>query len=92
MRSPHLLLTFLHHECRTLTRLSAPAAATVVAWGVWSDRVQRRSPFVLCAQLLCLAGFAINISPAPIGVRYFGTFLVVAGGYAGYPAMTAWCV
>ncbi|KAI0692599.1 MFS general substrate transporter [Cerioporus squamosus] len=63
---------------------------TVVAWGVWSDRIQRRSPFVLCGQLLCLAGFAINISGAPIGVKYFGTFLVVSGGYAAYPAMTAW--
>ncbi|RPD60526.1 MFS general substrate transporter [Lentinus tigrinus ALCF2SS1-6] len=66
------------------------AAATVVAWGVWSDRIQRRSPFVLCGQLLCLTGFAINISPAPIGVKYFGTFLVVSGGYGAYPAMTAW--
>ena len=63
----------------------------MIAWGFWSDRIKRRAPFVLCGQLLCLAGFAVNVSAAPIGAKYFGTFLVVAGGYAAYPAVTAWC-
>ena len=71
-------------------RSRAHAATIVVVFGFWSDRVKRRAPFVLCGQLLCLAGFAINISSAPIGAKYFGTFLVVTGGYSAYPAMTAW--
>ena len=40
----------------------------------------------------CFVGFVINISPAPIGVKYFGTFLVVAGAYAGFPGVIAWYV
>ncbi|KAM5545341.1 hypothetical protein V8D89_000954, partial [Ganoderma adspersum] len=66
------------------------ATVTVVVWAIWSDRIKRRFPFVLCGQLLCLVGFAINISNAGIGVKYFGTFLIVTGGYAAYPADTAW--
>ena len=68
------------------------AAATVVVWAVWSDRIKRRAPFVLCGQLLCLTGFVVNVAAESIGARYFGTFLVVSGGYAAYPAMVAWCV
>ncbi|KAI0752396.1 MFS general substrate transporter [Daedaleopsis nitida] len=64
--------------------------ATVIAFGFWSDKVQRRSPFVLCGQLLCLTGFAINVSRVGIGAKYFGTFLIVSGGYAAYPSMVAW--
>ena len=65
---------------------------TVVVWAVWSDRIKRRAPFVLCGQLLCLTGFVVNVAAESIGARYFGTFLVVSGGYAAYPAMVAWCV
>ena len=65
---------------------------TVVVWAIWSDRIKRRFPFVLCGQLLCLIGFAVNISHASVGVKYFGTFLIVTGGYAAYPADTAWFV
>ncbi|KAI0708286.1 MFS general substrate transporter [Earliella scabrosa] len=64
--------------------------ATVVVWAVWSDRIKRRAPFVLCGQLLCLTGFVVNVAAGSIGARYFGTFLVVSGGYAAYPAMVAW--
>ena len=74
-----------HHDARTWNK-----AATVITWAIWSDRIQRRAGFVLAGQLLCLAGFAINVSAAPIGARYFGTFLIVSGGYAAYPSVTAW--
>ena len=41
---------------------------------------------------MCLIGFAINIADVSIGAKYFGTFLVVAGAYAGFPGVVAWCV
>lgn len=41
---------------------------------------------------MCLVGFAINISEAPSGVKYFGTFLVVGGSYAAFPGVVAWYV
>lgn len=77
--------------CNILTRCFV-VAVTVVVWAIWSDRIKRRFPFVLCGQLLCLIGFAVNLSRASVGVKYFGTFLIVTGGYAAYPADTAWCV
>ncbi|KAI1783045.1 MFS general substrate transporter [Ganoderma leucocontextum] len=66
------------------------AIVVVMVWAIWSDRIQRRAPFLFCGLLLCLVGFAINISNASIGVRYFGTFLIVTGGYAAHPAVIAW--
>ena len=64
----------------------------VMFWSIWSDRVKLRSPFLFSGLFLCLIGFAINITDAPIGVKYFGTYLVVIGGYAAHPAVIAWCV
>ena len=74
------------YPCNTKT------AATLLWWAVWSDRLKKRYPFVLAGLLYCLVGFAINISDVSIGVKYFGTFLVVAGAYAGFPGVVAWCV
>ncbi|KAI0692597.1 MFS general substrate transporter [Cerioporus squamosus] len=62
---------------------------TVISWGIWSDRIQTRSPFVFAGLSLCLIGFAINLSNAPIGAKYFGTFLIVTGGYSSIPALLA---
>ena len=70
---------------------NAPAAA-VIGWSKWSDNVKTRSPFILSGLLLCLAGFVINVADVSIGVKYFGTFLVVIGSYAGFPGNVSWCV
>ena len=59
---------------------------------MWSDRLKKRYPFVLAGLVYCLVGFAFNISAVGIGAKYFGTFLVVAGAYAGFPGVVAWCV
>ncbi|KAI0708284.1 MFS general substrate transporter [Earliella scabrosa] len=66
------------------------ATITVILWGIWSDRLKKRSPFVLAGFSLSLIGYAINLSPAPISAKYFGTFLVVTGAYSGFPAIAAW--
>ncbi|KAI0325820.1 MFS general substrate transporter, partial [Cubamyces sp. BRFM 1775] len=64
--------------------------AMVVVWAIWSDKLKRRSPFILLGLCFCLVGFAINVSDVPLGAKYFGTFLVVIGGYAGFPAIPSW--
>ena len=51
-----------------------------------------RSPFILLGLVMCLIGFTINISNVKNGVKYFGTFLCVAGSYAAFPGVVAWCV
>ncbi|OSC99289.1 MFS general substrate transporter [Trametes coccinea BRFM310] len=66
------------------------ATAVVIGWSKWSDDVKMRSPFVLAGLVFCLTGFAINAADVSIGAKYFGTFLVVIGGYAGFPGNMTW--
>ncbi|KAI0365422.1 MFS general substrate transporter [Pilatotrama ljubarskyi] len=66
------------------------ATMTVVAWSKWSDNVKKRSPFICAGLVFCLVGFAINAADVSIGARYFGTYLVVTGSYAGFPGNVSW--
>ncbi|CAL1714050.1 unnamed protein product [Somion occarium] len=66
------------------------ATIVLIVFAIWSDRIQKRSPFILAGLIMCLIGFAINISEAPIGVKYFGTFFCVSGSYAAFPGIVAW--
>ncbi|KAJ3484973.1 hypothetical protein NLI96_g5276 [Meripilus lineatus] len=75
------LLTVPPYVCATIILL---------IFAVWSDRIQKRSPFILAGLVMCLIGFSINISNAPIGVKYFGTFFCVSGSYAAFPGIIAW--
>jgi len=56
----------------------------------FSDKLRVRWPFLLAAHLCCAIGFGINISNAPNGAKYFGTFLCVAGPYSATPGIVAW--
>jgi hypothetical protein len=67
-------------------------AITLYVFAHFSDKLKMRSPFILAGLLMCLIGFSINISNAHNGVKYFGTFLVVAGAYAPFPGVVAWSV
>ncbi|KAI5984050.1 MFS general substrate transporter [Pisolithus albus] len=60
----------------------------VVAY--FSDKMQLRSPFIFASQLIAIVGFIINISDAPNGVKYFGTYLCVAGPYTGGAGSIIW--
>lgn len=60
----------------------------IVAW--CSDRTQRRAIFTVIFGLICAAGYAILVSPAPNGARYFGCFLVAAGLYVIVGLPLAW--
>lgn len=49
-----------------------------------------RAPFILAGHIMCLIGFSIQISNAPSGVKYFGTFFCVAGSYSAFPGVISW--
>ncbi|KAG2040562.1 MFS general substrate transporter [Suillus americanus] len=66
------------------------ATLTLLVFAYYSDKLKIRSPFILSGLTMCLVGFSINISTAPIGVKYFGTFLIVMGSYAAYPGAISW--
>ncbi|KAG6810176.1 hypothetical protein H0H92_013014 [Tricholoma furcatifolium] len=66
--------------------------ATIVlfVFAHFSDKLKMRSPFIFLGLTMCLIGFSINVSTAPHGVKYFGTYFVVAGSYAALPGIIAW--
>jgi MFS family permease len=66
------------------------ATIILLVFAHYSDKLGRRSPFILLGLTFLLVGFSINISAAPPGAKYFGTFLVVAGSYASFPGVVAW--
>ncbi|EJD40519.1 MFS general substrate transporter [Auricularia subglabra TFB-10046 SS5] len=62
----------------------------IVTFAYYSDQLKLRAPFILAGHCMCVLGFAINISDAPRGVKYFGTFFCVAGSYGAYPPLVSW--
>jgi len=66
--------------------------ATIVLFifAYWSDRIEIRFPFIFVGFLVSLIGFSINISNAPSGIKYVGTFFCVTGSYAAVPGIIAW--
>lgn len=67
-----------------------PKAIILYIFAFYSDKIKKRSPFILAGLVFCLIGFSINISNASHGVKYFGTFFVVIGSYASFPGVVAW--
>ena len=51
-----------------------------------------RALFIYISLIFLVIGSGINSSNARSGVKYFGTFWIVAGSYAGFPGVVAWCV
>ncbi|KAJ7621858.1 MFS general substrate transporter [Mycena polygramma] len=90
---PTIISTFGHNvPISQLLTVPCYVFATMVllTFAYWSDRIQKRYPFILAGLLMCLFGFSINISNAPSGVKYFGTFFCVAGAYSAFPGIVAW--
>ncbi|ORY55160.1 MFS general substrate transporter [Leucosporidium creatinivorum] len=92
--SPTLINAFGKYTRPQVQLLTIPyyvfACIYVVVTAYYSDKLQKRFPFVFLCQILCLIGFIINISPAPSGAKYFGIFLTAAGAYGGLPAVVTW--
>ncbi|GAA5932880.1 hypothetical protein JCM1841_004624 [Sporobolomyces salmonicolor] len=62
----------------------------VMSSALVADRMKKRFVFVLLDLLLCLIGLIINLTPAPMGVRFFGLFLLASGAYGGLPTTVTW--
>ncbi|KAJ7049979.1 MFS general substrate transporter [Mycena amicta] len=90
---PTIIKTF-GHNVPVSQLLTVPpyvfATITLYVFAVWSDRIKKRWPFIYAGLIMLLIGFAINISRAPSGVKYFGTFFCVGGSYAAFPGVVAW--
>ena len=95
---PYLLTSSLVSTLATSLLPSIPKivllhlAIVTITFAIWSDHVQKRAPFIYASLLMALVGFSINISNAPHGVKYFGTFFCVSGSYAAFPGVISWCV
>ncbi|KAF7325471.1 hypothetical protein MKEN_00395700 [Mycena kentingensis (nom. inval.)] len=90
---PTIIATFGHNVPISQLLTVPPyvfATLTLYIFAIWSDRIKKRSPFIYAGLLMLLVGFSINISRAPPGVKYFGTFFCVAGSYAAFPGVVAW--
>ncbi|KAF8838016.1 MFS general substrate transporter [Paxillus ammoniavirescens] len=70
----------------------ACATVTVLVFAHFSDKVKLRSPFIFAAQWIALLGYIINIIDAPVGVKYFGTYLCVIGSFSSGPGSISWSV
>jgi len=68
----------------------AVATILLLFFSHFSDKLRLRWPFIFASLLSSAVGFAINISDAPTRVKYFGTFLCVAGSYSAVPGVLAW--
>ncbi|KAF8182748.1 MFS general substrate transporter [Mycena galopus ATCC 62051] len=90
---PTIINTF-GHSAAVSQLLTVPpyvcAAIVLFIFAYWSDHIKIRSPFIFVGFLVSLIGFSINISAAPSGVKYFGTFFCVTGSYAAVPGILAW--
>jgi len=71
--------------------LSAPpyvfAAIYTFILAVISDKTHMRTPFIALSSLVCIVGLTVAAYAPQAGVRYFGTFLVIAGTQSNVPAV-----
>ncbi|KAM6495346.1 MFS general substrate transporter [Amanita muscaria] len=66
------------------------ATILIYVWGYLSEKRKIRSPFLFASLAFSLIGLAINISNVSDGVKYFGTYWIVAGAAAAFPGIIAW--
>ncbi|KAL2129004.1 hypothetical protein VTI74DRAFT_8373 [Chaetomium olivicolor] len=71
--------------------ITAAILAVIAAW--CSDRVGKRSPFVLGFLLMMAVGFSMAIATDPMAhpkVVYGGVFIAACGIYPAFPGIIAW--
>ncbi|KAF8625353.1 hypothetical protein AX15_005429 [Amanita polypyramis BW_CC] len=66
--------------------------ATIVVYvaSYYSDKLEKRSPFVLGGLFLAFLGLLTNLLKVPYIVKYLGTFGVLAGTYGTIPTVVCW--
>lgn len=68
--------------------ITAAILAVIVAWT--SDRVGKRSPFVIGFLCLMALGFIMCIASSNPNVVYAGVFLAACGIYPAFPGVISW--
>ncbi|KAH8894776.1 MFS general substrate transporter [Thozetella sp. PMI_491] len=66
------------------------AAILAVVFAYLSDRVGKRSPFIVCFLLIMIVGFSMCISSTDPHVVYGGVFLVACAIYPAFPGVVTW--
>ncbi|KAJ4466264.1 MFS general substrate transporter [Lentinula aciculospora] len=66
------------------------STAITIVLGLFAHYSDKLLPFIFATQIMRLTGFSINIADVSTGAKYFGTFLIVAGSYSGFPGVVAW--
>ena len=66
------------------------AAIYTFILAVLSDKFNLRAPFIATSNVVCIVGLAITAYAGSVGVRYFGTFLTIAGTQSNVPAVLAY--
>ncbi|GAA5905619.1 uncharacterized protein JCM6883_005388 [Sporobolomyces salmoneus] len=91
---PTLIRAFGQFTTPQIQLLTIPvyfvACVFVLCTALLADRMRKRFMFVMIDLSLCLVGLLINLTPAPVGVKYFGLFLIASGAYGGLPTVVTW--
>ncbi|KAI6041665.1 MFS general substrate transporter [Pisolithus marmoratus] len=66
------------------------ATISMITVAHFSDTMKIRFPFIVASEFVGLAGYIIQITDASMGIKYFGTFLIVTGIYTGVPCTIGW--
>ena len=88
------IIRSLGYTSSTAQLLTVPIyiTASVLAVGVayWSDRVGKRSPFILICLGIMAVGFIMCISTSTPGVVYAGVFIAACALYPAFPGNITW--
>ncbi|KAK3938196.1 major facilitator superfamily transporter [Diplogelasinospora grovesii] len=66
------------------------AALLAVVFAYLSDRVGKRSPFIITCLLVMMVGFSMCISTSKPGVVYAGVFVAACAIYPAFPGVITW--
>ncbi|KAI6041662.1 MFS general substrate transporter [Pisolithus marmoratus] len=66
------------------------ATISMISVAHFSDTINIRFPFIVVSEFVGLSGYIIQITDASMGIKYFGTFLIVVGTYTGIPCSVGW--
>jgi predicted MFS family arabinose efflux permease len=66
------------------------AAILAVGIAYFSDRVGKRSPFIIVLMLIMVVGFSMCISSTNPRVVYGGVFVAACAIYPAFPGVIAW--
>ncbi|CAI6340898.1 unnamed protein product [Periconia digitata] len=88
------IIRSLGYTSSTAQLLTVPIyiTASILAVGVayWSDRVGKRSPFILVCLGIMAIGFIMCIATSTPGVIYAGVFLAACALYPAFPGNITW--